>query len=92
MTINRYQAIALYGSAPKLATALGYNSRHAVYNWPAKGSIPREPYMRLRYELKPEAFDADGKLLPAYDAEVKAARDRSRHMNRVSRNTRRAVL
>lgn len=62
--ISRAQAIALYGSAIKLADALGYKSRHAVYMWPKAGPIPREPYLRLRYELKPEAFTADGRLLP----------------------------
>lgn len=62
MTITRQQAISLYGSAQALATALGYASRHAVYMWPKDGPIPREPYLRLRYELRPEAFKADGSL------------------------------
>lgn len=60
--ITRQQAIDLYGGVPALAAALGYASRHAVYMWP-KDRVPREPYMRLRYELKPEAFDAAGNLL-----------------------------
>lgn len=62
MTITRDQAIGLYGSAPELADALGYKSRHAIYMWPKEGPIPREPYLRLRYELKPEAFKANGQL------------------------------
>ena len=61
--ITRQQAIDLYGSAVELAAALGYASRHAVYMWPKTGAIPNEPYMRLRYELKPECFDASGKIL-----------------------------
>ena len=62
--ITRQQALALYGgSAAKLAEALGYTSRHAVYMWPKEGCIPREPYLRIRYELKPEAFDVDGNLV-----------------------------
>lgn len=64
--ITRQQAIDLYGSAAKLADALGYTSRHAVYMWPKAGAIPREPYLRLRYELKPEAFDVKGNVKRAY--------------------------
>ncbi len=61
--ITRQQAIDLYGgSVIKLADALGYTSRHAVYMWPKVGPIPNEPYMRLRYELRPEAFKTDGTL------------------------------
>lgn len=61
--ITRQQAFDLYGgSALKLAEALGYKSRHAVYMWPKDGFIPREPYLRLRYELKPAAFDRHGRL------------------------------
>lgn len=60
--ITRNEAITLYGSASALADALGYASRHAVYMWPKTGPIPREPYLRLRYELKPHLFDAAGKL------------------------------
>ena len=61
--ITRNEAIALYGSAVALAEALGYASRHAVYMWPKDGHIPNEPYMRLRYQLRPEAFNADGTLI-----------------------------
>ena len=61
MTITRQQAIDLYGSVIELAKALGYASRHAVYMWD-RDNIPETPYMKLRYELKPEAFRADGSL------------------------------
>ncbi len=61
--ISREEALSLYdGSAVKLAEALGYTSRHAVYMWPKQGSIPNEPYLRLRYELKPERFNKDGSI------------------------------
>jgi hypothetical protein len=62
--INRSQAIELFGSAVALAAALGYSSRHAVYMWP-KGEgehIPESAYLKIRYQLKPEAFDASGRL------------------------------
>lgn len=59
--LTRQQAIDLYGSAAALADALGYASRHAVYMWP-KDRVPREPFLRLRYELKPDAFDDGGNL------------------------------
>ena len=61
--ITRQQAIDLYGSAILLAEALGYSSRHAIYMWPKEGSIPEGAYLKLRYQLKPEAFDADGALV-----------------------------
>lgn len=61
--ITRQQAFDLFGgSAQKLADALGYKSRHAVYMWPKSGPIPSEPYLRLRYQLKADAFDSEGRL------------------------------
>lgn len=63
--ISRQQAIDLFGSAIALAAALGYVSRHAVYMWPKAGPIPNEPYLKIRYQLKPEAFDAAGNLIVA---------------------------
>lgn len=64
--ISRDQAFALYGgSASKLAEALGYTSRHAVYMWPKEGPIPELAYLKLRYELKPEAFDRAGRIRTA---------------------------
>lgn len=61
--ITRQQAIDLYGSAALLAEKLGYVSRHAVYMWPKDGPIPEGPYLKLRYQLKPEAFDSNGNLI-----------------------------
>jgi hypothetical protein len=60
--ITRQQAIDLYGSAVELAAALGYSSRHAIYMWPKEGPIPEAAYLKLRYQLKPERFTADGQV------------------------------
>lgn len=71
--ITRQQALALYdGSAVRLADALGYTSRHAVYMWPKDGAIPEGAYLKLRYQLKPECFDEAGALV-APDADTRAA-------------------
>lgn len=69
--ITRTQAIALFGSAVELAAALGYTSRHAVYMWPKDGAIPEGAFLKIRFQLKPDAFDADGSLreAPAQPAE-----------------------
>lgn len=75
--ISRQEAIDLYGgSAIKLAKALGYTSRHAVYMWP-KDCIPREPYLRLRYELRPEAFNTSGAIVKGRPAAQ--LRSKTRH-------------
>jgi len=71
--ITRAEAISLYGSAIKLAEALGYTSRHAIYMWPKSGPIPQGPYLRLRYELRPDAFDKDGRILPSRDVTEQVA-------------------
>lgn len=67
--ITRQQAIDLYGSVVDLAKALGYTTRHAVYMWPKQGPIPEGPYLKLRYQLRPEAFDDTGSVLPSRPAE-----------------------
>jgi hypothetical protein len=72
--ITRTQAIALFGSAVELAAALGYTSRHAVYMWPKDGAIPEGAFLKIRFQLKPGAFDAAGDLLPgAIEAPAKPA-------------------
>lgn len=60
--ITRQQAINLFGSAVALAEALGYTSRHAIYMWPKTGHIPEGAYLKIRYQLKPEAFSDAGTL------------------------------
>lgn len=61
--ITRAQAIALYGSVKELQAALGLKTHSAISMWGADRPIPREHYLRLRYELKPEAFTATGKYV-----------------------------
>lgn len=69
--ITREQAVALYnGSVAALAKDLGYTSRHAVYMWDKVAPIPESAYLKLRYQLKPEAFDTRGRLRKAYQAGV----------------------
>lgn len=60
-TITKDEAISLYGSAEKLADALGIE-RQAVYMWKAD-AIPVRRYLQLRYELKKDWFNANGRLL-----------------------------
>ena len=71
--ITRTQAIKLFGSAIELSRLLGYKSRHAVYMWPKDGAIPEHAYLKIRYQLRPDAFKADGTLRA--DAFAKGARD-----------------
>ena len=68
--LTRQQAIDLFGSAIKLADALGYTSRHAVYMWPKEGAIPEGAFLKIRFQLKPEAFDGDGNLIAGTSAEA----------------------
>lgn len=70
--ITRAQAIHLFGSAVNLANALGYASRHAVYMWPKDGAIPEAAFLKIRYQLKPEAFDSKGRLKRAKAPSVRA--------------------
>jgi hypothetical protein len=61
LNVTKKQAIGLYGSASKLARALEY-TRSAVSQWDDE-EIPESVYLKLRYQLKPECFDADGRFL-----------------------------
>jgi hypothetical protein len=70
--ITRQQAINLFGSAVSLADALGYKSRHAIYMWPKDKSIPVAAFLKIRYQIKPEAFNAHGELIVA-KTKLKAA-------------------
>lgn len=57
--ITKEEAISLFGSGrgaqKRLAEALGL-SKQAVSDWADGAPIPKEHDLRLRYELKPEAF------------------------------------
>lgn len=65
--ITKEQAIALFDSRKALQQALGLKTHSAISMWPDGEPIPSEHALRIRYELKPEAFDADGNIvsLPA---------------------------
>lgn len=58
------QAIGLFGSVKELRDALGLRTRSAIYMWKPGEPIPEAHELRIRYELKPQAFDASGGLLP----------------------------
>lgn len=84
--LTRQQAINLFGSAITLAEKLGYKSRHAIYMWPKTGPIPEGPYLKIRYQLKPDAFDAAGKLIrPPRRPRKNVAADKSVHGDKASR-------
>lgn len=60
--LTKRQAIGLYGSVKDLAAALN-RTRAAIYMWRDDRPIPKNAELRLRYELKPESFDANGALV-----------------------------
>lgn len=61
--ITKEQAIALFGSVKALQAALGLKTHSAIYMWKDGEPIPEAHELRLRYQLKPEAFGADGNLI-----------------------------
>lgn len=61
MGIFKKDAVSIYGTQQALADALGI-SRSAVAMWADNRPIPAEHALRLRYELKPEAFDKAGRI------------------------------
>ena len=67
------QAIGLFGSVKGLRDALGLRTRSAIYMWKPGEPIPETHELRIRYELKPQAFDANGALL--FDAMKDAQND-----------------
>jgi len=71
--ITRAQAVQLFGSVKALQTALGLKTHSAVYMWPEDAPIPDKHALRIQYELRPNAFKADGTLRA--DALAKGARD-----------------
>jgi hypothetical protein len=60
--ITKAQAIELFGTVEKLRAALGLKNRQAIYQW-REDRIPENHFLRIRYELKPEAFDTQGNFL-----------------------------
>jgi hypothetical protein len=62
--ITRAQAVALYDNSVRaLQSALGLRSHASIYMWHPDEPIPEVHYLRLRYQLKPEAFDKDGRYI-----------------------------
>jgi hypothetical protein len=59
--LTKAQAIHLFGSVEKLRAALGLKTRQAIYMWGE--NVPLHHALRIRYELKPEAFDEQGNLI-----------------------------
>lgn len=57
----KHEAIALFGSVEALRAALGLKTRHAIYMWPDDKPIPEVHFLRIRHELKPEAFPLEPK-------------------------------
>jgi len=53
--ITKEKALSLFDSPLALAKALGIE-RANIYMWPDKEPIPEKHALRIRYELKPEAF------------------------------------
>lgn len=64
MTITKEQAVRLFGSRKELQAALGLQSHATIVMWEDGKPIPEVHALRIRYVLRPEAFDAAGNLLP----------------------------
>lgn len=69
--LTKEEAIELFGSVKELQAALGLKTHSAIYMWKDGEAIPEAHELRIRYQLKPKAFDAQGNLKPA--AKKKAA-------------------
>lgn len=72
-TITKEQAIRLFGSVKSLQTALGLKTHSAIYMWPDGEPIPENHALRIRYQLKPEAFDQAGNLIDSKESDLKDA-------------------
>lgn len=62
--LTRTQATSIFGSVKALQAALGLKTHSAIYMWPPDSPIPAEHALRIRYELRPDAFDASGQIKP----------------------------
>jgi len=60
--ITRNQAVHLFGSVKALQGALGLKTHSTIYMWGPDKPIPDVHALRIRYELRPDAFDASGNL------------------------------
>lgn len=68
MNITKEQAIRLFGSVKALQTALGLKTHSAIYMWPDGEPIPENHALRIRYQLRPNDFDAQGNLIDRPEA------------------------
>ena len=75
--ITRTQAIHLFGSVKLLQQALGLKTHSAIYMWSKDKPIPETHELRIRYELRPDAFDAAGNLIAARRPRKNVAADSS---------------
>lgn len=64
MALLKEQAIALFPSRKAMQKALGLKSHAAISMWPDGKPIPENHELRIRYQLRPDAFDRKGNLLP----------------------------
>lgn len=67
MEIRKETALALFGGVTQLAKALGITAA-AIYQWPNERPIPHQQYLRIRYEIRPEAFTKSGEVKKRYQA------------------------
>jgi hypothetical protein len=56
-TISKKDAIGMFRNKNRLAKALGI-TRQAIENWPDDMPIPEKQALKIRYQLRPELFDA----------------------------------
>jgi hypothetical protein len=76
-TLTKSQAIHLFGSIKELQSALGLKTHSAISMWSNVGPIPDVHYLRIRHQLRPEAFDAAGNLLPEFEKAAAQVADHS---------------
>lgn len=62
--MTKREILTLFANQSELADLLGIRPQ-AVSQWGDDEPIPRAQYLRLRYELMPDAFKKDGTLKQA---------------------------
>ena len=55
--ISKQEAVGMFRNKSQLAKALGI-TRQAVEGWPDDKPIPEKQALRIRYQLRPDLFDA----------------------------------
>lgn len=59
--LSKADAISLFGSVVGVQRALGLKNHTTVSMW--SEYIPAEHYLRIRYEVRPDAFDKRGRYI-----------------------------